>query len=81
MYHTTFDNERKQWNGQMTKSDFNPDASLGNVILNALLVNGSRVAQVNYTKNRDRMEYYPVKILIFIFQLDMRQHKQSNDIR
>lgn len=81
MYHTTFDNERKQWNGQMTKSDFNPDASLGNVILNALLVNGSRVAQVNYTKNRDRMEYYPVKILKFIFQLDMRQHKQSNDIR
>lgn len=47
MYRTTFDNERKQWNGQMTKSDFNPNASLGNVILNSLLVQGSRVAQVN----------------------------------
>ncbi|XP_055309667.1 uncharacterized protein LOC129573305 [Sitodiplosis mosellana] len=46
MFRTIFDKERKQWSGPKTESIFNPHSSLGNVILNVLQVNGSRVAQI-----------------------------------
>lgn len=46
MYRTTFDKEKKQWNGPKIDSVKNPKISLGNVILNALKTNGSRIAQV-----------------------------------
>lgn len=48
MFRTNFDQENKQWNGVKTKSDFNPDTSLGNVILNSLQVYGSKVALVKF---------------------------------
>lgn len=50
MYRTTFDSEKKQWNGQTAKFEFNPNASVASAILNSLLVNGPRVAQVNSTE-------------------------------
>lgn len=61
MYHTTFDNEKKQWNGQTTKFDFNPNASVGSSILNSLLANGPRVAQVNLTEKIKMVHGYLTK--------------------
>lgn len=46
MFRTIYDESKKQWSGPKTKSIFNPHTSLGSVILNALEVNGSKVAQV-----------------------------------
>lgn len=46
MYDTTFDEKNKQWNGPKIKSNFNPEVSLGRVILNSLQIYGSKVAQV-----------------------------------
>lgn len=48
MFRTIFDEEKKQWNGPQTDTIFNPNTSLGNVILNSLQVNGSRIAQVRF---------------------------------
>ncbi|KAJ6636078.1 Membrane-bound alkaline phosphatase, partial [Pseudolycoriella hygida] len=46
MFRTFFDPEKRQWNGVNTKSDFNPNTSLGNVIMNSLQVYSSKVALI-----------------------------------
>ncbi|XP_055294849.1 uncharacterized protein LOC129564703 [Sitodiplosis mosellana] len=46
MYHTSYDTEKRQWNGVKTNPSFNSQTSLGSVILNTLLENGLKVAQV-----------------------------------
>lgn len=53
MFRTAFDKENKQWNGPKIDPIFNPNTSLGNVILNILQMNGSRIAQVSTKLNLD----------------------------
>lgn len=48
MYRTSFNKERKEWSGPMAETVFNPKTSVGNVILNLLAVNDSRIAQVRW---------------------------------
>lgn len=48
MYRTTFDETNKQWNGPKTQPIYNLNTSVGNVLLHALEVNGSRTAQASW---------------------------------
>ncbi|XP_031624717.1 4-coumarate--CoA ligase 2-like [Contarinia nasturtii] len=52
MFRTIHDQNKRQWSGPKTESIFNPRISLGSVILNALEVNGSRVAQICAKTNK-----------------------------
>lgn len=51
MFRTTFDAENKQWNGVKTNPYYNRETSLGEMILNSLQVNDTKVAQVKVKRN------------------------------
>lgn len=46
MYRTHYDKELKVWSGETLKPLYNSKISLGEIVLRALITNGSRIAQV-----------------------------------
>lgn len=50
MYRTIYDKQRTQWSGIKRRPLFNPEASLGEVLLKAMQVNGPKIAQVSFER-------------------------------
>lgn len=48
MYHTSYNNEIKQWNGPKWDPSMDLNQSMGIAILHSLEINASRIAQVNF---------------------------------
>lgn len=46
MFQTKFDREKQQWTGARLPPLFNPEISIGQVILRSLAMNGDKLAQV-----------------------------------
>lgn len=46
MYRTIYDEKRKQWSGIKARPLYNPNATIGEVLLKAMQVNGPKIAQV-----------------------------------
>lgn len=46
MFHIKFDKENKIWDGRDVPQVFNPNVSLGNILLKSLALHGSKIAQV-----------------------------------
>lgn len=46
MFHVKFDEENKIWDGCDVPPVFNPNVSLGHILLKSLALNGSKIAQV-----------------------------------
>lgn len=47
MFHTEFDEKTKLWKGLDLPPLYNPKASVGQILLNALSLNGSKIAQIS----------------------------------
>lgn len=48
MFQSGYDEKRKQWRGLENRPLYNPEISLGEVLLKTMQVNGSKIAQVNF---------------------------------
>lgn len=46
MFHVKFDEKNQTWDGCDIPSVFNPNVSLGNILLKSLALHGSKIAQV-----------------------------------
>lgn len=48
MFRTYFDAQRKQWNGLKSRPLFNPQTTLGEVLLKSMQMHGPKIAQVRF---------------------------------
>lgn len=48
MYRSIYDDKRKQWQGLKMRPLYNPEVTLGEVLLKSMHINGSKIAQVSF---------------------------------
>lgn len=79
MYRTIYDEKRKQWSGIKARPLYNPNATIGEVLLKAMQVNGPKIAQVIFIKTEQaanetlllkRMQVFWLTVKILIALLD-----------
>lgn len=46
MFRTFYDEKRKQWNGLKSRPLFNPQTTLGEILLKSMQMHGPKIAQV-----------------------------------
>lgn len=80
IHQTSYDEKQKLWTGLKTRPLYNPEISLGDILLRSMEANGPKIAQVCFTVMNIR--YSPENIIdLLLSSIDLSSKGQNSELQ